>query len=86
VNCYASPMNGPRCSSLHDLSDHSGGVDNALARNAGCHGFAPPLRCLFLSRPIVFRIDTVSGTEELNMVCVTLQEFTVTSDVSGDNW
>ena len=28
---------------------------------------------------------TVSGTEGLEMVCVALQEFTVTCNVSGDN-
>jgi len=28
----------------------------------------------------------VSGTEGLKMVCVTLQELIVTSNVCGDNW
>jgi len=32
------------------------------------------------------RVNTVSGTEGLKMVCVALQELTVTSNVCGDNW
>jgi len=59
-------------------------VANTLACNAGCHGFAPQLRRLFLD--LFSRVDTVSGTEELKMVCVTLQELTVTSNVCGNNW
>jgi len=34
----------------------------------------------------IYFLDTVSGTEGLKMVCVTLQELTVTSNVCGDNW
>jgi len=40
----------------------------------------PTVVCIFS------QIDIVSGTVGLKMVCVTLQEFTVTSDVSGDKW
>jgi len=47
-------------------------------------GFAPQLRRLFWE--LFSRVDTVSGTEGLKMVCVTLQELTVTSSVCGDNW
>jgi len=35
---------------------------------------------------IYFLESIVSGTEGLKMVCVTLQELTVTSNVCGDNW
>jgi len=34
----------------------------------------------------ISRVTTVSGTEGLKMVCVTLQELTVTSNVCVDNW
>jgi len=66
------------------VSIHGGPVANALAGNAGCHGFAPQLRRLFWD--LFSQVDTVSGTEGLKMVCVTLQELTVTSNVCGDNW
>jgi len=66
------------------MSIHGGQVAYALACNAGCYGFAPQLQRLFLD--LFSRVDTVSGTEGLKMVCVTLQELTVTSNVSGDNW
>ena len=33
----------------------------------------------------ISRIDIVSGTEGLKMVCVALRELTVTCNVSGDN-
>ena len=37
-------------------------------------------------RDLFSRIDTVSGTEGLEMVCVALRELTVPCNVSGDNW
>ena len=56
---------------------------NALAYNAKGDGFAPPPSAVF--QIFISRIDTVSGTEGLKMVCVALQELTVTCNVSGDN-
>ena len=54
----------------------------ALACNAGGDGFAPHLRWYFRD---FFLESIVSGTEGLEMVCVALQELTVTCNVSGDN-
>jgi len=52
-------------------SIRSGQVTNALSYNDRGHGFAPqPRRYL---RDLFSRIDTVSGTEGLKMVCVTVR-------------
>ena len=56
----------------------------ALACNARGDGFAPRLRQYF--RDLFSRIDTVSGTEGLEIVCVALWELIVPCNVSGDNW
>jgi len=63
---------------IHILSIHRGRLANARDCNARGHGFAPP-------RFWYFFIDTVSDKGGLNMVYVTLQDFTVTCHVSGDN-
>ena len=52
---------------------HCGRVANAHACSARCDGLAPPLSTEFLR--LVSQIDTVSCTEELKMVSVTLQEY-----------
>jgi len=43
-----------------------------------------PTRATFLR--FIFSSRQVSDTEGIKMVCVTLQELTVTSNVCGDNW
>ena len=71
-------------SSCITLSIHGGRVAWALACNARGDGFARHLRRYF--RDLFSRIDTVSGTEGLKMVCEALRELTVPCNVSGDNW
>ena len=58
-------------------------VAKALACNVKGDGSAPPSAVI---QRFIYWIDTVSGTEGLEMVCVALQELTVTGDVCGDNW
>jgi hypothetical protein len=45
-------------------------------------GRAPPS---VVFQRIISRIDTVFGTEELEIVCVALRELALTCNVSGDN-
>jgi len=47
-------------------------------------GCEPQLQRLL--QDLFSRIDTVSGTEGLKIVCVTLWKFTVTGNVNSDNW
>ena len=55
----------------------------ALACNAKDERFAPHLWWYFID---LFLELIVSSTEALEMVCVAMQELTVTGNVSGDNW
>jgi len=66
------------------LSIQGGRVPNALACNARCHWFAP--NSGDFSEIYFFESIQSPCTEGLKMVCVALQEFTVTCDVSHDNW
>ena len=45
---------------------------------------SPPISAVY--QRYIPRIDTVSGTEGLELVGVALQKLTVTCNVSGDNW
>ena len=58
-------------------------VPASLAATPQVTGCAPP--SAFVQR-LVSRVDIISGTEGRETICVTLQEFTVPCNVSGDNW